>query len=148
MSAYMVEPHHIAYLVAAAFDCPRQPDTPFFAGKLPKRGNPRVALAKMLEAENAKSVEYRYPRNGKVALTRWKVDALQASNWNALLHFDPIQIVKAVHCYQYQACEHPDWQTSVAKEITDWILDNAIRALPGYEQAYWGAPEPLKLVVV
>jgi hypothetical protein len=54
----------------------------------------------------------------------------------------PIEIIKAVHCLQYQSCEHEEWQTSEAAQNCHQIVHQAASLLPGYEAAPWGiAPD-------
>ena len=55
-----------------------------------------------------------------------------------LEQFGAVTTIKACHCYAYQACEHRDWQASLAKQIVDAIEAHAVRHLPGYDAAPWG----------
>jgi hypothetical protein len=51
---------------------------------------------------------------------------------------DPVRVIKACDCYNYQACETGEsyWK-SEAHEIIDTIRERAIDALPGYDEAAW-----------
>lgn len=51
--------------------------------------------------------------------------------------YSPVQIVKACDCYDYQSCETPDYDTTFAARISEWIRGEAISALPGYDSAQW-----------
>jgi len=51
--------------------------------------------------------------------------------------YEPVEILKACDCYNYQACETEDYYQSEASAIIDAIRKAAICALPGYEEAPW-----------
>ena len=51
--------------------------------------------------------------------------------------FSTIQILKALHCYQYQASDAEDWERSNAKEIYYNLIDDALRMDSEYINAYW-----------
>jgi hypothetical protein len=100
----------------------------------PDRGQ-LEAIAKvfgMLARENIASLDARYPGDTDS-------DAIGTVQPRVLLErFDPIHIIKACHCYAYQACEHPGWDGSRAKQIVASIEAHAVRNLPGYSDAPWG----------
>lgn len=88
-------------------------------------------VGRLLWGENLASVEYRYPDTaesgrdypGPVGLDHETV---------ATYTFQPViglvpntWIINAVECYQYQACEHPGWSSSTARELTDAVLSSA-----------------------
>jgi hypothetical protein len=49
----------------------------------------------------------------------------------------PVQIIKAVHCLDYQSCETEDWETTLAWRICQALLSSTTARLPGYEAAAW-----------
>lgn len=51
---------------------------------------------------------------------------------------DPVTLIKQVHCYAYQSCEAPGWDSSWAKKFCAELESILIRNLPGYEAAPWG----------
>lgn len=53
-----------------------------------------------------------------------------------------IAVIKAVHCYQYQACEHDAWQDSLARALTDALAASLVYRIPGYSEAPWGYDRP------
>lgn len=85
-------------------------------------------LGAILQRENVASWNARYPRDPAEPAFRF-VRATELS---------PVEIIKAVDCYEYQSCEHDGWQKSDAKKIVKAIRKHAIAELPGYEQASWG----------
>jgi hypothetical protein len=49
----------------------------------------------------------------------------------------PVQLIKAVHCLDYQSCETEDWETTLAWRICQAVVSAAIGRLPAYEAAAW-----------
>jgi len=98
----------------------------------------RAELFAALYAENVESLRSRYSDD-------WDSMVGDAEYKPLALCADPVRIIKAAQCYQYQACEHDGWQTSWARKATDAVISNAIDSLPGYKQAPWGSPlEPVR----
>jgi hypothetical protein len=106
-------------------------------------------LGNMLWQENIKSVQCRYPdcvdhpENmpgpvgetfeilptdfGKIPVVPMTLSEL-------------VQIAKSISCYGYQSCEHDGWKKSEASTFCDGLKEDILRALPGWEEAKWGAP--------
>jgi len=151
MSAYVVDRNHIRYLVAAA------------AGKMGRVNDLRwvhdgtwhklsdgedekaAQVGQMLWNENIRSVTNRYPDcEGKPANLPGPTDEVfiydTHKEWNDPLN--AVQVLSSCACYSYQSCEHEGWKTSEAAAFIDALERKAIHALPGMEDALWGAPEP------
>lgn len=97
----------------------------------------------MLWAENLRSIEYRYPDTidnqcypGPGDFMGWP-DVFAYTCKGLRRTFDPVAILKAITCYEYQSCEHPGWKTSEARFFCDALKDKMIRNLPGYRDAAW-----------
>ena len=126
MSCYLVSDTHLSYLASAAILFQVQPVlTP---------GQPAVMtgdeIVELLEFENLLSVGYRY--TGQVAFP-----VLMAPTWT-FTNVEPVQLLKAIECYEYQACEHPEWDGSKAAALCKALKATAITKLPGYSGAKWG----------
>lgn len=130
MSAYICELPHINALACYAVDnrlwssndmSPSCPCTE------------QEQLGALLYAENAKSVAYRYTEEPEDDYEFHFVQTIANS---------AVQMIKAVRCYQYQACEHPGWDKSAAHTITEAIIEHAIARIPGYDSADWGWKAP------
>ena len=84
------------------------------------------ALCSMLMHENVESVNYRYNEHDTADPVKYEPvfggEDPAAFKWLAL---------KSIHCYQYQACEHPAWGGSEAKRLTDALEDQILARLPG-----------------
>jgi hypothetical protein len=51
--------------------------------------------------------------------------------------FQPIEVVKAAHCYQHVCAVNPSWDSSTAARLAAAILHAATERLPGYDEAAW-----------
>jgi hypothetical protein len=89
----------------------------------------------MLWAENHRSVSYRYDEAQATPEYSYTVPYRAR-------RLDPVQVLKAIRCYEYQTCECPDWDETEAWEFCDSLRHAAIAALPGYDAAKWEITEP------
>lgn len=88
----------------------------------------------MLMAENQRSVNHRYDEDD------WEPPYLFSE-----LHGspDPVVVLKAIGCYEYQSCEHDGWQASEAFQFCEALRRRAIRKLPGYSEGPgWEISDP------
>jgi hypothetical protein len=148
MSAYMVDSHHIHYLLTAAMSrhLNKRPQDGLewlrCSGEcdMLHQGDHAKAtkVGQMLWDENRKSIECRYPDDPDMPDNDW---TYEFRPWQG--EIDPVQVIKACHCYSYQASEHPGWKESEAHAFIEALEDRAACALPGYDEAAWGAPEPI-----
>lgn len=151
MSAYIVAKPHIDALVRVALEGP--------AGRPANRDAPWYSMrwyhnleshnlrddinraGRMLWQENYKSVECRYPgctdedRPGPVGLKLEDIKAYTYPARQTVRHLTAVEALKALRCYEYQACEHPEWEASEASQFCDALRIDLIEALPGYDEA-------------
>ena len=144
MSAYLVENEHVQQL--SAFLCNGTRSSlnhlanyhgyGFKTGGLPTEPDKLAThYANVLLAENYRSLNDKYGD----AETPHKVTV----SLGEVLRADQIPAVNVLHslaCYEYQACESDDWEQTDAFKICDQIRRAAIKRLPGYDDAPWGAP--------
>lgn len=140
MSAFLCSDRHVHELVRAGLFGPSN-----YAGKLSWYwGNPsrRTELdsanadgvATMLRDENVRSLTARYPDDehecaiGSVPLFR-------------PFALSPVQVLKAIHCYEYQTCETDDWDTTEAHAFCRALERRTMAALRGYDAAEWSLSE-------
>jgi len=150
VSAFVVDASHIDLLVSAGLVFPeRHCQNSKLRWQVPNT-NPveRVeltyenadAIGVMLWAENYRSVDHRYPDDeedlpgpdgfsGATTLT-YVFDSIGGM-------LDPVVVLKALQCYEYQSCEHPEWKTSSARQFCEALRKVAIALLPGYSEAPW-----------
>ena len=136
MSAYIIDQAHAIYLAQAMshyriYHC---------GASLWLASSEEIAhVANTLMTENYKSVYFRYRGNDVE-----EPETITAADVSSVVfRFDPIQVVKAVDCYQYQACEHDEWKDSMSKLLTDQLQGQAISKIDGYDAAPWGCPQPI-----
>lgn len=129
MSAFMCSDTHLtalaAYAVRHGLSSPIRCEGPDSMTGLVE------AVFRVLERENGASLAARYSEDRGVI-------GGQLDRRAMVTEYPLITIIKACHCYAYQACEHRAWPDSHAKTIVERIEEHAVRHLPGYDAAPWG----------
>ncbi len=148
MSAFVVSDQHVCalltfasldrrgvtfYLKHQALDCHKKADL--------------QTAAQILKDQCIKSVMIRYPKDTLETLPgpndlRQEIEFTYSPHPTLKL-LKPVDILSACSCYDYQACEDPDYGTTPARQIIETIRNNAVRRLPGYEQVAWEITEPV-----
>lgn len=146
MSAYVVDRHHVIYLVKAAEAWNTQV---LWRGRWYRlrNANDRLAVARTLWATNIASVcsfyNMRFDRPqlpGPIGESFRRIDHNDLNlYWPK---FDPVQVLKSIACYEYQSCLLPNWELTLAATFCKHLHAHAITLLPGYDKAEWGAPLP------
>ena len=86
-----------------------------------------------LLAENRRSVNHRYDEDEiETPYVFTQYDG----------QFNPVAVLRAISCYEYQSCEHPEWKTSEARAFCAALTDRMIGILPGYDKAPWEISDP------
>lgn len=150
MSAWIVTKNHIDALITAGLDyqMPLEWDgnsgTPYSQTSCRLDARSADKVGRMLWQENLNSIHYRYPDTveggnhpGPMDFSPTEVEAYTYSHFGAR-RWSPVAVLKAIDCYEYQSCEHPEWETSEAKRFCDALRLHLIHRLPGYEDAPWG----------
>lgn len=139
MSAYMVEKNHVLYLAQAASDYEAKWMPNGKDWRIMRRSAPFseiMEVAQILWDQNLRSVNYRYNEVGGE-----NIYTISRRDVETAFSLDPVQVIKACHCLAYQSCETPDYDETEAGKICKAIEAAAIRHLPGYRDAEWGAPK-------
>ncbi|HTE67055.1 MAG TPA: hypothetical protein VK736_12470 [Candidatus Binatia bacterium] len=145
MSAYMVSKAHIDAMLTAGLardqygplrwwvdDEPRSRDN---MQELTYQTADRVGA--MLLAENRRSVNYRYDENEPVPAYEFN----RLPGYNHKEH--AVLVLKAIHGFDYQACECDDWWRTEARAFCVALSRHLESELPGYEDApTWGIDDP------
>lgn len=102
-----------------------------------------TATGKLLWLENARSVTDRYDLDTSESRDKQDehadyVEAVLGYTFHQYHMLKPGPVAKLAACYEYQSCEHDEWETSVAKDIIARLNDRLVRFLPGYEGGPWG----------
>jgi len=143
MSAYVVDPHHVVYLVRAAGAW--EVCVPWRRQLWDLRvWSAQEAMARVLWATNVASVCHRYglrPDAPDLPGARYVTPRDLDLDWD-WSRFDPVQVLKSVACYAYQSCELPHWELTLAAAFCRRLEAAAIPRLHGWEGRVWGAPWP------
>ena len=138
MSAFLVGKPHIDHLVRVAIDGPagRHPNWRIYwftdDGVQQAPDDPNLT-GRLLWIENHKSIAARYPGNTDCPIT--EIEAYVYARPRDRL--STVAALKALDCYEYQSCEHPEWPTSAAFSLCYALRKRLISALPGYDDAAW-----------
>jgi hypothetical protein len=134
MSAFVVDKAHIDLLLGAGMRASH-----LMSWKSYNRGYRRLdncdEVGQMLVDENVRSVMRRYPDTMDGRDLPGPVDAY----WQRPYRFaspagvDFVDALEAIDVYEYQACEHPEWETSEARAFCDALRRGLTRMLPGAE---------------
>lgn len=146
MSAYFVSDAHINVMLTFALQnriLLPDPDVPATSLDLTATSN-ATRIGRALLLQNARSLVARYG-------TRIEMIPELARNESHAKHFVfrpdirlrslgdflPIAIIKASHCFDYQACETDDYETNSAAKIMVALREGAAHYLPHYADMPW-----------
>lgn len=150
MSAFMAGKPHIDAMVTVALfgpktGLPRNPGTvwnPMRAGYVLKERTDLTPdqWGQMLWLENWKSVSYRYddltPETGvpgPIGFTPAEIESYTFSRSKRVPTTAEAMVI--LDCYEYQACEHPGWETSPAFRFCHLLRKMLCDKLPQYREA-------------
>jgi len=148
MSAYVVDRGHINFMIHAAKAGRNRPlrwRSPNIDRHRKIEDEHLDMLGTMLWEENIKSVMFRYPGDDRLNLPGPIGESFDFSYKFMHLGFNPIDVIKAVHCYVYQSCEHPGWEESEARNFVESLEAKYVRMFDGYEDAKWGYPNIFRI---
>ena len=148
MSAFVVSSEHIALLLDAGLSLKRHggvlhwyTDVRTPEGDLASleahelRWDNAREVGQMLLDECIRSVSHRYPDDDLQDLPR---DADYREPFSYRQRGErphPVAVLKAIRSYEYQSCEHPEWEASEAKQFCECLAAHMIASLPGYDDA-------------
>ena len=175
MSAYVVDRTHIAALVGAAqkhrihwfarieegedegethtAGLPWGPDAMSQAERRRRRAvaDTLNEVAWMLHMTNRRSVAYRYDEPIEAELPGSCVERevpWTEGECGIGRNLHAMVLLKAVHGYEYQSCEHPGWEGSEALAFCRSLTRALITELPGYSEAPgWEISNPVEVLL-
>lgn len=89
-------------------------------------------VGQILVDQNYRSYNYRYKEK-----TEPEVFEITGQDLMYAQRLTPVETLKALASYDYQAGETPDYRETAACKLANLIRYYAINALPGYEEAKW-----------
>ena len=150
MSAYLCNTEHIGALAAfAATTFAKYAGGGHICALHDWRGSSNIAtacnVALGLARQNIASLAARYPndksgsRPGPCGMTDDVYESECAKYaYEYMAHptgLKALDIISMCKCYEYQACESDDWTASQAHTQIQWIINEALRRIPGYDDA-------------
>ena len=154
MSAFLVSKQHINALVAWVMsdrlgsDYANAGTFPEVARRCAAGATLADAIGRVLWAENLRSVQTRYPdckaSPGEIHPdTPGAVEGESIEEWTYRPESarNAVQTISACRCLEYQSCETDNWLDTEAHKILDRIMHDAIRRLPGMDEASWEITE-------
>jgi hypothetical protein len=73
------------------------------------------SLGSLLKTANYESVNYRYKEATPCEAYHWNPNGILPYIGGRVISWG--QVLQAVRCYEYQSCEAPTWETSLAKAV-------------------------------
>lgn len=148
MSAFLLGKVHIDALLTAALGPGSRDDALYWYTK--EGGGRRVdhdavdSVGAMLVTENVRSLRARYPdipddldgAPGPID-NAFAVEAVNGKyHFARTQDFEVGEILAAITCYEYQTCEHDEWEGSDAEAFCKYLREAMCRKVPGYEGAW------------
>jgi hypothetical protein len=96
-------------------------------------------IGRILLKENVKSYAYRYEEKPEPSYhNSYEYDKTKYFEWGGDdAHL--VQVLASIRHYEYQACEHPRYNSSRAKKVIKALQSAVIRELT--ENKVWGSPD-------
>ena len=130
MSAFILDVEHIHTLLMTGLEgAPLRWyfGNPTHCGEL--TADTASAVGQMLIDANIASVDHRY-RESNIRI-EYTYRRLRHAGWNTG------ELLSALHGYEHQACETPDWTSSEAYAFCRELERKLIRRVPGYTDGPW-----------
>lgn len=130
MSVFIVSPEHLNVLLDAALRYTDEISMTVYAADgqaLTIDRTNRDQVGQMLLDTNAASAGARHQEGNE----------LYSYATPARFDWEAVDVLKAIACYEYQACEAPGWDASTARAFCEALRRAVIPALPGYTDAPW-----------
>lgn len=139
MSAFVVNMEHIAAMVHAGLTYRRYGEIQWSVPDQTSRStglteDTATETGRMLVRQNVRSVNHRYRDNDDPDELAAEFEYKPSTARN----MTPVEVLKLIACYEYQACESPDWRRTEAHEFCQALRNRLIGFLPGYDAAPWG----------
>lgn len=124
MSAWRVTQTHINAILHLI---PARDASYYWKGQRYPFSGDQERIGQVLLDENYRSVDHRYDEDTAVPHFIWR--PFMRRTWTTL------ELVKALHSYEYQTCECPDWDETEAHSIVQTLERDSWDRLPEYEAA-------------
>ena len=132
MSVFIVSPEHINVLLDAALRYTDEIGMTVYTTDgqaLAIDRTNRDQVGQMLLDTNAASAGARHEETPELYIYSYTTPV--RFDWEA------VDVLKAISCYEYQACEAPGWERSAARAFCEGLRRAVTPALTGYTAAPW-----------
>jgi hypothetical protein len=92
-------------------------------------------LGLVLKTANYESVNYRYKESEQVTPYKYVGNGITNYIGGEIIPWG--QVLQAIRCYEYQSCEHPTWEGSLAKAVCDAITHKVCARISSECDAEW-----------
>jgi len=99
-----------------------------------------LELSKKLLTENVNSWNFRYPDHTENSEDcHGSLELLSNGDIRKLIKkYPPLAIISQIHCFEYQSCEHDEWESSDVKKLCGKLVNRLVRYIEGYNDVQWG----------
>jgi len=126
MSSYIVDKEHIEQIVLYVYKLKGIDSLNYYHNKERLQFDFLGDVALELSKANCEGVNYRYDDNNKpYNFNHLSIDGLKVKN--------PLQVIQLIKCLEYQSCDNPNYENSLANSILKTITDHIISYMIQHE---------------
>lgn len=126
MSSYIVYKEHIEQIVLYVYKLKGIDSLNYYHNKERIEFDSLGNVAKELSTANCEGVNYRYKDNNKP----YSFDDLSIGN---LKLKNPLQVIQLIRCLEYQSCDIPNYENSLANTILKTMIDHIVSYMIQHE---------------
>jgi hypothetical protein len=126
MSSYIVDKEHIEQIVLYVYKLKGIDSLNYYHNKERKEFNSMGNIAEELSKANCEGVNYRYKDNNNP----YSFDDLSISNLKVK---NPLQVIQLIRCLEYQSCDSPNYENSLANTILKTMIDHIVSYMIQHE---------------
>lgn len=126
MSSYIVDKEHIEQIVLYVYKLQGFDLLSYYHKGKRKEFDSLGDVAKELSIANCEGVNYRYEENNNP----YSFDDLSIGNLKVK---NPLQVIQLIRCLEYQSCDSPNYENSLAKTILKTITDHIVSYMIQHE---------------
>lgn len=99
------------------------------------RGEGEDVVGSILKTANYESVNYRYQEQTPCEPYKYNGNGIAPYLGGVVIPWG--QVLQSVRCYEYQSCEHPEWEQSLAKAICRAITHKVCQRIASEADSEW-----------
>jgi hypothetical protein len=126
MSSYIVDKEHIEQIVLYVYKLKGIDSLNYYHNKERLQFDFLGDVALELSKANCEGVNYRYDDNNKpYNFNNLSINDLKVKN--------PLQVIQLIRCLEYQSCDNPNYENSLANTILKTITDHIVSYMIQHE---------------